>query len=113
MDTPTIPPEVAAHVLWQFDRGGYQPGTFTQHLLSALGAADEDNFCRLADAFPEYAAAVAAIKYDPDGVAILQKAAKVGLRCVRCGDTDGPFAERAGQHWCEPCADTQPLGGGR
>lgn len=25
------------------------------------------------------------------------------LRCTKCGDTDGPFAERDGDIYCEPC----------
>lgn len=69
---PTITPETANHVLFHFGRGGYQPGSFTTHLLSAFATADEVNFHRLADAFPEYGAAVAAIQYDPQGVTTLQ-----------------------------------------
>lgn len=74
-NTPTITPETAAHVLWMFGRGGYSPGTFTQHLLGAFNIADEVNFTRLETAYPEYAAAVAAAQYDPDGVARLQQIA--------------------------------------
>jgi len=72
---PVISPEVANHVLWLFDRGGYEPGTFTQHLMRALCAADMANFHRLADAFPDYGAAITAMQYDPDGLAHLQRIA--------------------------------------
>lgn len=73
---PTIPAETANHVLWHFGHGGYQPGTFTEKLLAALCAADMDNKAKLADAYPDYAAAVIAIEYDPDGVTNLQRIAR-------------------------------------
>lgn len=73
--TPTIPAEVANHVLAHFGAGGYQAGSFTTHLLCAFATADEVNFHRLAAAFPEYGAAVAAIQYDPHGVTALQRIA--------------------------------------
>lgn len=69
---PTIPAEVAAHVLWHFGHGGYPAGSFTQHLLSAFATADEVNFHQLTNAFPAYGAAVAAMQYDPQGVTNLQ-----------------------------------------
>jgi hypothetical protein len=75
MDQPTIPAEVANHVLFHFGCGGYQAGSFTTHLLCAFATADEENFHRLASAFPEYGAAVAAIQYDPLGVTALQRLA--------------------------------------
>jgi predicted dienelactone hydrolase len=78
MDTssPTISAETANHVLFHFGRGGYQAGSFTTHLLSAFAAADQQNFHHLAEAFPEYGAAVAAIQYDPNGVTNLQTIAR-------------------------------------
>ncbi|PVC73511.1 hypothetical protein [Streptomyces sp. CS081A] len=63
-----ITPEAANHVLFHYGRGGYQAGSFTTHLLCAFATADEQNFFRLSEAFPEYGAAVAAIQYDPKGV---------------------------------------------
>ncbi|MFE2497152.1 hypothetical protein [Streptomyces scopuliridis] len=75
MTTPTIPAETANHVLAHFGRGGYQAGTFTQHLIAALCAADMDNKAKLATAYPDYAAAVIAMEYDPDGAAHLQRIA--------------------------------------
>lgn len=73
---PTIPPEVAGHVLGLFGHdGGTQPGTFHEYLLHAISSADPDNRDRLATAFPAYGAAVAAASYDPDGIANLQRIA--------------------------------------
>lgn len=72
-DSPTIPPDVAAHVLFHYGRdGGYQAGSFTTALLTAMGTADPSNLDRLAAGFPAYVAAVTAIQYDPDGVERLQ-----------------------------------------
>lgn len=71
--SPTIPPDVAAHVLFHYGReGGYQAGSFTTALLNAMGTADPTNLDRLAAGFPGYVAAVTAIQYDPDGVERLQ-----------------------------------------
>lgn len=71
--SPTIPPDVAAHVLFHYGReGGYQAGSFTTALLAAMGTADPSNLDRLAAGFPEYVAAITAIQYDPDGVERLQ-----------------------------------------
>jgi hypothetical protein len=70
----TITPDVAAHVLFHYGRaGGYQAGSFTTALLSAMGTADEANLDKLAASFPEYVAAVTAIQYDPAGVEHLQR----------------------------------------
>ncbi|MGW7597297.1 hypothetical protein [Streptomyces antimycoticus] len=73
---PSIPAETANHVLWHFGHGGYQAGTFTQHLIRALATADMANKAKLANAYPDYAAAVIAMEYDPDGVANLQRIAR-------------------------------------
>jgi hypothetical protein len=71
--SPTIPADVAAHVLFHYGHdGGYQAGSFTTHILNAAGTADPSNLGRLAAGFPEYVAAVAAIQYDPNGVERLQ-----------------------------------------
>lgn len=76
-NSPTIPPDVAAHVLFHYGRdGGYQAGSFTTALLNAMGTADPANLDKLAAGFPEYVAAVTAIQYDPDGVAHLQAIAR-------------------------------------
>jgi hypothetical protein len=71
---PTIPPDVAAHVLFHFGHdGGYQAGSFTTHLIVAIDSADPSNKARLAAGFPEYVAAVTAIQYDRDAVGYLQR----------------------------------------
>lgn len=104
-NSPTIPPETARHVLWMFDRdGGYQPGTFTQRLLEAFAAADMVNTAKLADAYPDYAAAFMAASLDPDGIANLQRIATGGgpLGC-KCGDTAGPLDLKTGR--CETCTE--------
>lgn len=75
--TPTIPAEVARHVLWQFDAdGGWQPGSFTQHLMNALCAADVVNFHQIQAAYPDYGAAVTLAKNDPQGITHLQYVAR-------------------------------------
>ncbi|MFF4536600.1 hypothetical protein [Streptomyces aureus] len=103
----SIPPDVAAHVLFHYGReGGYQAGSFTTSLLTAMGTADPSNLDRLALGFPEYVAAVTAIQYDPDGVEQLQDIA--AGRCTRCKQDDGPLTP-AGR--CEACARPMPLGG--
>jgi hypothetical protein len=73
---PNIPLEVAAHVLFS-DRldGGLEPGMFTTLLLDAWKFADVDNTRRLAQAFPDYAAAIRLMQ-QPDGVDTLRKIAR-------------------------------------
>ncbi|WP_344382983.1 hypothetical protein [Streptomyces thermolineatus] len=68
----TITDEIANHVLAHFGHGGYHAGSFTTHLLSALCAADPENFTRLAEAFPGYAAAVHLAQNEPKGIATLR-----------------------------------------
>lgn len=105
--SPTITPDVAAHVLFHYGRdGGYQAGSFTTNLLNAMGTADPGNLDRLATGFPEYVAAVTAIQYDPNGVQRLQDIA--AGRCTRCKQDDGPFTQSG---LCEPCAQPMPLDG--
>ncbi len=53
-----IPSEVAAHVLWHENQGGYPAGSFTTKLLAAWANADYENAARLAAGWPEYAAAL-------------------------------------------------------
>lgn len=102
-----IPPDVAAHVLFHYGRpGGYQAGSFTTALLSAMGTADPANLDRLAAGFPDYVAAVTAIQYDPNGVERLQDIA--AGRCTRCKNDDGPNTPAG---LCEACARPMPLDG--
>lgn len=74
-DTQTIPADVAAHVLWSEDLGGYPAGSFTTRLLDAWRFADADNAARLAAGWPEYAAAYATL-LDSDGVEKLRAIAE-------------------------------------
>lgn len=77
--TVTIPAQTARHVLWQYGaEGGWQPGSFTQHLLSAFGAADPTHHHRLATAFPDYGAAAWMAKHDRDGLQKLRQIAEAG-----------------------------------
>ena len=106
-NSPNIPPDVAAHVLFHYGRdGGYQAGSFTTALLAAMGTADPSNLGKLASGFPEYVAAVIAMHYDPNGVERLQDIA--AGRCTRCKQNDGPFVPSG---LCEPCARPMPLEG--
>jgi hypothetical protein len=105
--SPTIPPDVAAHVLFHYGReGGYQAGSFTTSLLTTIGMADPSNLDRLAAGFPAYVAAVTAIQYDPNGIERLQDIA--AGRCLRCKKDDGPNTPAG---LCEPCARPMPLDG--
>lgn len=66
----TIPSAVAAHVLFSQGRGGYPAGSFTTQLLNTWGYADDENAARLAEGWPEYAAAFALFR-QRDGIAQL------------------------------------------
>ncbi|MGW3196251.1 hypothetical protein ACWDBD_17025 [Streptomyces sp. NPDC001118] len=75
--SPTIPAEIARHVLWHYGKdGGHQPGSFTQRLMEAFAAADMVNTAKLANAYPDYAAAFIAANLDPDGITNLQRIAQ-------------------------------------
>lgn len=64
--------EDAAHVLWNFNQGGYEPGSFTRKLLDAWGSADYVNSARLAEAFPGLGAAIE-ISQRPGGIERLKE----------------------------------------
>ncbi|MFI0162309.1 hypothetical protein ACH4OH_28250 [Streptomyces albidoflavus] len=102
-----ITPEIAAHVLAHFGHGGYEAGTFTRHLLSAMDTADPANLALLGKAFPGYAAAIVGIKYDPDGVEALRRMASIGLTCITCDSTSGPFISSYSHTLCETCHQRQ------
>lgn len=63
-----ISKEVAAQVLYFFGQGGYEAGSFTSKLLSAISNADSTNRLRLALGFPELVSAVNMAQYDSDGI---------------------------------------------
>lgn len=100
--SPTIPRETARHVLWRYDRqGGAQPGSFTQHLMAAIEAADFQNRAILRDAYHALSEALHLARYDEEGLAKLQAIAtgQAPLTCT-CGSTAGPFDL---QGRCETC----------
>lgn len=104
---PTIPADVAAHVLFHYGRdGGYRAGSFTQQLLTTMALADPANLDRLAAGFPDYVAAITAIQYDPDGTERLRDLA--AGRYTRCKKDDGPTTPSG---LCEACARPMPLDG--
>ncbi|WP_051844058.1 hypothetical protein [Streptomyces sp. NRRL S-813] len=74
--SPTIPAEVAAHVLSHFGRGGYPAGDWTETLITLIDRADMANRAKLLSAFPEYGRAILLAKYDEEGIATLQRIAQ-------------------------------------
>lgn len=105
--SPTIPPDVAAHVLFHYGHeGGYQAGSFTTNLITTIDMADPSNKDRLALGFPVYVAACTAMQYDPNAVAYLRDIA--AGRCPRCKTEDGPNTPAG---LCEGCARPMPLDG--
>ncbi|MFD9192940.1 hypothetical protein ACFWCA_32600 [Streptomyces phaeochromogenes] len=81
---PTISMETAAHVLFQERLGGWPPSTFASKLLDLWTSADTDNAEHLADAFPEYAAAIALLKSGQPGIEQLRAIAPAtAARIVR------------------------------
>jgi len=108
--TPVIPAETASHVLHHFRQGGYEGSTFAQLLIATIVAADLDDKAKLAHVYPEYAHAILAAQYDPDGFTYLKEQAEP--RCYRCADEDGPHVTRGSDTLCEACAAPQPFVGG-
>lgn len=68
-----ISKETAAHVLWHFGRGGYQPGSFTEALLLAFARADTQNRLRLGHAFPNYYEAMSLAQDYEEGIDTLKE----------------------------------------
>lgn len=73
---PAIDAETANHVLAHFGHDGYQPGSFTEQLITTIAMADMENSARLAAAYPELVGAVLIAKYDENGIAYLQGIAR-------------------------------------
>ncbi|WP_328336824.1 hypothetical protein [Streptomyces violaceus] len=79
-NSPIIPAETAAHVLFHYGHdGGYQAGTFTTNLITAIDSADPSNKARLELGFPDYVAAVNAMQYSHNGVEYLQSIVRGGV----------------------------------
>lgn len=74
-DPYDITPEIALHVLWFFDRGGYEPGSFARSLLKTIHLADAGNRTRLSLAFPGYTTAFQIASEDAHGIDILTEIA--------------------------------------
>lgn len=74
-----LPIQVVWHVLWHFGDTnlGYQPGSFVERLLLSMNVADQENFRRLAEAFPDYARAFTAAKDEDGGLEALRSIAKL------------------------------------
>jgi len=104
--SPTITPDVAAHVLNHFGRDGIPAGDWHETLITLIARADIEDAAKLAGAFPDYGSAVLIAKYDRNGLDCLQDIAQG--RCTRCKQEDGPFAQGG---LCEPCAAPMPLDG--
>jgi hypothetical protein len=66
----------AQHVLWHFGSGGYEPGSFTKHLMLAITTADPANQTRLSLGFPGYVAAVQLAQNSETGIVTLTAIAK-------------------------------------
>jgi hypothetical protein len=76
MPDQTITPTVAAQVLHHYGRpGGYQAGSFIDHLIGSIARADRQNRALLALGFPGYCAAADLIEYTEGGVEQLQEIA--------------------------------------
>ncbi|WP_330449636.1 hypothetical protein [Streptomyces anulatus] len=69
-----ISSQVASHVLWSENQGGYPAGSFTTKLLAAWSSADYVNAARLSAGWPEYGAALDLLG-QPGGVEQLRKIA--------------------------------------
>lgn len=70
-----VTPSIAADVLWYFDHGGYEPGSFTRSLLGTICSADPANSIRLSLGFPGYVAACRWAREDPNGIERLREIA--------------------------------------
>ncbi|MFJ6579311.1 hypothetical protein ACIQMY_25530 [Streptomyces sp. NPDC091368] len=74
-----IPPTTARYVLHAFGAsGGWQPGNYTEALISLIARADRDHAAKLATIYPAETAAVRLAKYDENGIAQLQAIATGG-----------------------------------
>ena len=78
---PSLSPHVAAHVLWYFGAGGYEPGSFVEQLLDLITRADPVNTNLLRGIYPEYVHALQ-LGQSRGGIGELQK--------IATGDHDDP-----------------------
>lgn len=76
ISSPTIPADVASHVLFHFGHKGIPAGDWHEDLISLIARADMTCAAKLAAAFPDYGGAVLIAKYADDGIATLQRIAR-------------------------------------
>ncbi len=91
IDVCAISPTDAVHALWFFADGDAAiscPGSFTEHLLTAMVHADSVNRPALAAAFPGLAAAIALATQEIGGIAALTEIAAAGARTGGCHIAD-------------------------
>lgn len=69
-----VSPHVAAHVLWYFGAGGYEPGAFIKQLLDLIARADPVNTQILRNGYPEYVHAFQ-LGQSKGGIGALQRSA--------------------------------------
>ena len=104
--SPTIPADVASHVLFHFGHKGIPAGDWHEDLISLIARADMVNKAKLSAAFPDYAGAVLLAQHADNGIDVLKDIA--AGRCTRCKQDDGPLTPSG---MCEPCAAPMPLDG--
>lgn len=68
METTTITPETAGHVLYAFGYTSEEPDAFTSAMLSAIMSADPGNKRLVATQYPEYVAAIDLAQNTMDGI---------------------------------------------
>ena len=69
--------EDAQHVLWFYERKGYEPGSFTQKLLEVIALADPGNRAKLSLAFPGEVSAMRLATELSRGLELLRQVASV------------------------------------
>jgi hypothetical protein len=75
----TITRDAAAHVLWATGNGGYEPGSFTVHLVRMSLTCDTVNLSKIAAMWPEVAGAAWAFRYEDGGLARLEHIVATGI----------------------------------
>ena len=87
IDVCAISPTDAGHALWFFADGDVAipfPGSFTEHLMTAMVHADSVNRPILAAAFPGLAAAIAVATQEIGGITALIEIAAAGAAIGDC-----------------------------
>lgn len=74
--SPTIPADVASHVLFHFGHKGIPAGEWHEDLISLIARADMVNKAKLSAAFPDYAGAVLLAQRADNGIEVLKDIAR-------------------------------------